>query len=91
MSDFLASTNEIMGKAILASTNEIDIASEIVDAIKADPDLGTTGLIADAALAAAEIQKVHRSATAVAGGAAMRRTASAATSTTLDETLGPTP
>lgn len=44
-----------------------------------------------ATTAATEIGKVHRSATAVAAGAAMRRTAVADTATTLDETLGPTP
>ena len=89
--ELLASTNEIMGQAILASTNEIDVAAAIITEIKADPDLGTAGLIADAATAATEIGKVHRSATAVAAGAAMRRTKAAATSSTLDETVGPVP
>ena len=44
-----------------------------------------------ATTAATEIGKVHRSATAVAAGAAMRRTAVADSATTLDETVGPTP
>ena len=51
----------------------------------------TAALIADAATAATEIGKVHRSATPVAAGAAMRRTKAAATSSTLDETVGPVP
>lgn len=78
-------------------------AAEIVAAINADPTQTTArenasiaasqALIAatQATTAATEIGKVHRSATPVAAGAAMRRNAIAATATTLDETVGPTP
>lgn len=38
-----------------------------------------------------EVKKIHRAATAIPAGASIRRTKVAATSTTLDETLGATP
>jgi hypothetical protein len=51
----------------------------------------STTAATQATLAATEIGKVHRSANPVAAGAAMRRNKVAATSDTLDETLGAVP
>jgi hypothetical protein len=82
MIDLLASTNEIMGQAILASTNEIEVASaaEIVAAINADATqteartnasiAASQALIAatQATAAATEIGKVPRAAVAMNGG-----------------------
>jgi hypothetical protein len=43
-------------------------AEEILSAFKADPDFGTTGLIADAATAATELAKVPRAFAPVTAG-----------------------
>jgi hypothetical protein len=50
-----------------------EIAAATVAAIKADSDLGTTGLIADAATAATEIVKVPRATSSVTAGGAVTR------------------
>lgn len=77
-------------KSLQVAIDSASVAA-ILAAIKSDADLGTAGLIADAATAAAEVGKIPRLSTAVAAGASVRRTKGAATSTTLDETLGATP
>jgi hypothetical protein len=54
-------------------------------------DLALEVLSVDPAISAAEVKKIPRLAAAVSAGAGVRRTKIAATSSTLDETLGPTP
>lgn len=66
-----------MGTPLLCSMEEIDLTAEIIAAIKADADLGT----ADGGLVA-EVNKIQRSATAKAAGAAATETWTVVTDTT---------
>jgi hypothetical protein len=88
--------DETDGGSIARSSEAIltgEAEESLIAAIKADADLGTgvNGAVTRVAATLTEVGKIHRSSTAVAAGASMRRTKVAATSSTIDETLGPTP
>jgi hypothetical protein len=95
-SDTKIGTAPIVKAATLTGEGEASLVAAIVTGVNADATQTTARTNAataatQATTAAAEVVKIHRAASAVTAGGSVRKTRVAATATTLDETLGPTP